>query len=82
MQMEKLPLPNPEDWITIDGTAELLDVSRRTVTRLIGANTLTLHRPRHRKGERVQGWLWYPQVIAYARALSVVRGAERAPEAR
>jgi excisionase family DNA binding protein len=82
MQTEKLPLPNPGDWITINGAAELLDCSRRTVERMVDAGTLQLHVPRHGEGERVQGWLWYAQVDEVKRARQVLRRAERDTEAR
>ncbi len=73
MQMT-FPLSN--DWCTVAWAAEYLDVSLRTVGRLVASGTLDSVTPLVAAGEsrRHKRMLKADQVRAYKRALSVVRG--------
>jgi excisionase family DNA binding protein len=69
-------LPNPQDWCTIDGAAQLLGVHRESVRRMIRDGKLTGYYPfGSREGER---WalvlLWRPEVDRMLDARKVVAG--------
>lgn len=62
LDMDQLPLPNPGDWITITGAADLLGCSRRTVGRMVAGGQLHAYPPRHGLLEQPLLLLWYPEV--------------------
>lgn len=72
----RLPLPNPEDWITRAGAAELLGISPRQVSRVIVAGRLGAYRPRGATTEQKPALLWYPEVVRYAEARRLVTTGE------
>jgi hypothetical protein len=63
MNNMSLPLPNPYDWTTVAGAAELLSVDRRTVDRLILRGVLTGCNPYQAKGEKPVVMLWRAEVL-------------------
>lgn len=71
MNDQTLPLPNPGDWCTIDGAAEITGKSRRTIARYVELGTLTGYKI---KGSPRRGvLLWVPQVRELAGAVERVR---------
>lgn len=71
MNDQTLPLPNPGDWCTIDGAAEITGKSRRTIARYVELGTLTGYKI-HGAGTR-GALLWVPEVRALAGAVERVR---------
>lgn len=71
MNDQTLPLPNPGDWCTIDGAAEITGRSRRTIARWVDLGTLTGYRI-HGAGRR-HVILWVPEVRELAASLERVR---------
>jgi AraC-like DNA-binding protein len=63
-----LPLPNPDDWATIDAVSERLHCSPRTVGRMIDAKTLTGYHLRTAQYETQRVYLWWPEVEEVASA--------------
>lgn len=74
---QTLPLPNPGDWVTTEGAAWLLGVSRRTVERMAAAGTLTAYRPGAGPIERPPAMFWLPEVARVKEARLLVAGATR-----
>jgi excisionase family DNA binding protein len=74
-----LPLPNPYDWTTVPGAAELLGVDRRTVDRLIDKGVLTGCTPYQGKREKRVVILWRAEVIEVrdARRKLAAAGADK-----
>jgi len=62
MNNQTLPLPNPKDWATIDGVAERLGVSRRTVSRMATDGVLTAYKPHQGRAYRPLVLFWVPEV--------------------
>jgi len=78
-----LPIPNPEDWLTRGGAAELLDVDPATVTRMVTKGRLTAYYPRgdgrpDRPRESRPLMLWAPEVRQLADARRIARGGVKA----
>lgn len=67
-----LPIPNPADWLTRKGAAQVLDVSERTIERMVSRGTLTEHRPYGADGERVPGLFWMAEVLRAKQAQLVL----------
>jgi excisionase family DNA binding protein len=63
-----LPLPNPHDWISVRGAANLLRMSTRTIRRMVGAGVLTAYRPIGGIDEEPPLMLWRAEVetVLYA----------------
>lgn len=78
MNNQTLPLPNPGDWMTLDGAAFLLTVSTATVRRMVRDGVLTEYRPLTRLGMRGPLMLWRPEVNRVLDARLTVRAGRRA----
>lgn len=63
-----LPLPNPHDWMSVRGAANLLRMSTRTVRRMADAGVLTAYRPIGGPDEQPTPMLWRAEVetVLYA----------------
>lgn len=59
-----LPIPNPNDWMTIGAAAHLMQVHPRTVDRLITRGTITAHSPWSAPKEKPPVMLWRDEVLA------------------
>jgi len=73
MNEQKLPIPNPEDWVTVDGAAKLLRKSKQQVIRYMADQRIASYRiygSRDRLAERL---LWRHDVEGYADALRTVK---------
>ncbi len=71
----ELPIPDVSQWTTILGAAEILQLSRRQVERMIGDGILGKYRPRSATGERTPPVLLFvPQVEAMRDARRVAAG--------
>lgn len=79
MKNEPLPLPNPEEWMTVAAVAHLLDVDRRTVERMIERKVFTGHRPWAAPGEKAPVLIWRKEAldVQAARAKLAAAGATR-----
>lgn len=62
-QQQALPLPNPNDWVTITGAAHFLGVHRRTIERMIERETLTGYRMWGAADEQVPQMIWKPELM-------------------
>lgn len=73
----QMTFPMSNDWCTVAWAAEHLDVSPRTVARLVALGTLESVTPLvgQHESRRHKRMLKADQVREYRRALSVVRGA-------
>lgn len=72
---EDLGKPNPEDWTTIAGAAEILDRSRTHVMNLVDRGVLRIYwiGGTSRVGaERSRAILWVPEVVAIREAMRVL----------
>lgn len=68
----QLPLPNPEDWVTIEGAARILHRSKAQVIRYVADQRLVgyrLYGSRDRLAERV---LWRADVEKFRDAQQVI----------
>jgi len=74
MNHQTLPLPNPGDWLTTEGAAYELGVSRRTVERMAEREVLTPYQPAGGPRETPGPMYWRPEVLRVrdARRLSGV----------
>lgn len=74
--MSQLTIANPADWCTVAYAAELLNVSQRTIGRMIRDGRLQACRPLvgSRESARHKVMIYVPTVREYARALTTVRG--------
>lgn len=72
MNQMTLAIPNPGDWLTRRGAAQVLGVSERTVERMVKRRTLTEHRPNGADGERVPGMFWAAEVLRAKAAQDVL----------
>lgn len=59
---QRLPLPNPDEWMTVAAAAALLGVHQRTVLRMIRARLLVGYTPVPAVGERPVPMLWTAEV--------------------
>ena len=73
MHNQTLPLPNPGDWISIAAAAARLEVSRRTVERLIEDGRLTGYWIEGARGRTAAAILWRADVQRLREALERVR---------
>jgi excisionase family DNA binding protein len=69
MNYQTLPLPNPEDWITVYGAAPILRTSVRTVVRMVQDGRLTGYRIAGAPDRPASRILWRPQVVELAEAM-------------
>jgi excisionase family DNA binding protein len=68
MKQSTLPLPNPNEWVTVSGAAHFMGVHRRTVERLIERGTLTGYRMWGAPGEQVPVMVWRDELITVRNA--------------
>lgn len=54
--------PHAGDWLTTRAVAECLNVTRRTVERLVADGTLKAHKPFGARGEKPPRMFWGPDV--------------------
>ncbi len=66
------PVPNPTDWMTRKGAAQVLGVSERTIDRMVSRGTLAEHRPYGGDGERVPAMFWAADVLRAKAAQDVL----------
>lgn len=73
--MEQLTVPDAHDWCTVAYAAERLDVSMRTVIRMVGAGQLTACHPRvgSRESHRHKMMLYTPEVFEVMEARKRLR---------
>lgn len=84
LDMKQLTFANPRDWCTIAAAAERLDVSQRTIARMIGDGVLQAFMPivGSRESSRHKTLLYMPEVLELRAARDRVKGnAHRDPEA-
>lgn len=74
MNAQTLPLPNPGDWTTVPGAAQILGVDVSAVRRMIDAGVLTSY---EFPGAGTRRFLWVPEVRELAAARSRVRPTTR-----
>lgn len=73
MNNQTLPLPNPDDWISVAGAAAICRISTRTVARRVKAGAIIAHLP-YGAADRPQNYiLWKPSVLQFGDALAKVR---------
>lgn len=73
MNDQVLPLPNPGDWVTIEGAARILGKSKQQVIRYVADQRIRGYRlegARERLADRV---LWKPEVLEFKRAAATFR---------
>lgn len=73
----KLPLPNPEEWVTRGAAAQLLAVDPATVSRMIGDGRLRSYSPVCAPDETAPILLWLPEVAALAEARRIAKEGVR-----
>lgn len=66
MKQQTLPLPNPGDWATKTGAAELLGVTWHTVGRMIADGRLTAYAPLGARNS--EHLLWVPELLELVNA--------------
>lgn len=69
-----LPIPNPADWISLRAAAAILNMSTRSVRRMIEAGALTGYRPRGFLNEEPPLMLWRAEVLAVRDARRLLAG--------
>jgi excisionase family DNA binding protein len=67
MNQTQLPIPNPNDWLTVTDTASLLQVARSTVYVMVNDGRLTPYRI------GTMTVFWRPEVEALRGALALAR---------
>jgi len=76
MKVQQMTMADPRDWCTYAFAAEQLNVSMRTVARMIAEGKLTAYRPLtgSRESPRHKTLIYVPQLMEYKQALQRVRG--------
>lgn len=74
---QALPLPNPDDWISPAGAAQILKLSLRTLERRIADGVLKSYLPFGAWDVPSSRILWRPEVEAYGRAMATVKEGAR-----
>lgn len=59
---QRLPLPNPDEWMTANAAAAFLKVHPATIGRMIRGKVLTGYSPVPAVDERPPVMLWAPEV--------------------
>jgi excisionase family DNA binding protein len=77
MNNQALPFPNPGDWVSIAGAAEMLGVSGRTVARMVDDGRLRSFLPEGAFDRPANRILWRADVDDLKCALLVVSGARQ-----
>lgn len=70
-------LPNPYDFMTVSAVAQLLNVDRRTVTRMIERGTLTGYQPVSATGEKPPVMIWRDEAMHVMSARAKLSGGAR-----
>jgi len=73
---QSLPLPNPGDWLSRMGAADVLKVSHQTIARMVQHGTLKQYAP---AGARATAMYWRPEVeqLLAARTIALPPRPER-----
>lgn len=61
---QRLPLPNPDEWMTVAAAAAFLRVHPATIGRMAAAGVLRCYSPVPAADERPPKMLWAPEVEA------------------
>src|SRR3982750_2661588 len=73
MNAQQLPIPNPEDWVTVDGACKILGRSKHQVIRYLADQRIRSYRiygSRDRLAERL---IWRHELLEFKAAQAKVR---------
>jgi hypothetical protein len=73
----KLPLPNPEEWLTRGAAAVMLGVDPATVSRMAADGRLRSYSPVSAPEENAPIIMWLPEVAALAEARRIAKEGVR-----
>lgn len=73
MNVQTLPLPNPGDWLTIDGAAMMLGRSKKQVIRYVAEQRIRGYRIEGSGPRLADRLLWRAEVEAFRDAQRTVR---------
>lgn len=68
MNAQTLPIPNPEDWVTIEGAARLLGRSKQQVIRYVADQRLAGYRVYGARDRLAERLLWRADVERFKEA--------------
>jgi hypothetical protein len=72
MNAQALPIPNPGDWVTVEGAARILGRSKWQVNRYLADQKIRGYRIEGARDRLADRLLWKPEVLEFKRAQTIV----------
>lgn len=73
MNAQTLPLPNPGDWVTVEGAARILGKSKAQVIRYVADQRLAGYRFEGARERLADRMLWKAEVLEFKAAMAKFR---------